>query len=465
MKLVVGVGFEIPSYDDDYLSFGSKSSLSDADIVIFDSNIHSVDNYRLDSGFPRYKGQSLYSKDSSFSIREDQQHWKHEIKECLKTGKTVFVLLSSKQDFFIHTGDQATSGTGKNQARTDIVNPYSNYEFLPISNISIKNSAGSKIFSRDNIAKNLYENFKDLFESESYIDVPMPSSRILFSSKNQDKTLGLSVNISGGFIVFLPYISFYDFQDENGEWTEEALKLGKKFKANLIEISKQLTSDVQKTVPPEWVISSAFELEGEKRVKGLIDTAQRKIEKLNIEIEKHNDVLRKEESLKDLLFESGKALECAVINALHILGYQAENYDDGNLELDQIIISPEKERFIGECEGKDNRDIDISKFRQLLDSLNEDFSREDISEKAYGILFGNPQRLIEPSQRNLDFTEKCVRGAQREQIALVKTSDLFTITKYLSENDDEEFKRICRNAIKDQLGKIVQFPEIPKKPI
>ena len=82
------------------------------------------------------------------------------------------------------------------------------------------------------------------------------------------------------------------------------------------------------------------------------------------------------------MYESGKPLENAVIKALKILGYSAENYDDGKLELDQVIISPEGDRFIGECEGKDNKDIDITKFRQLQDGLNADFEREEVSEKA-----------------------------------------------------------------------------------
>lgn len=164
-----------------------------------------------------------------------------------------------------------------------------------------------------------------------------------------------------------------------------------------------------------------------------------------------------------MLFETGKSLENAVTKALKILGYSAEGYDDGRLELDQIIISPEGDRFIGECEGKDNKDIDVSKFRQLQDALNEDFAREEVNEKAYGILFGNPQRVINPLDRMLDFTEKCKRGAEREKIALVKTPDLFNVVKHVLESGDEKFKAECRKAIKEQLGKVIEFPTIEEK--
>ncbi|MDN5477993.1 MAG: hypothetical protein L0G39_13735, partial [Chryseobacterium sp.] len=170
-----------------------------------------------------------------------------------------------------------------------------------------------------------------------------------------------------------------------------------------------------------------------------------------------------EEILLDLIFESGKPLENAVLRALEILGYKAENYDDGVLELDQVIISPENYRYIGECEGKDNKSIDITKFRQLQDSLNEDFQREEIEEKAFGLLFGNPHRNIQIENRGDFFTTKCLKGAEREKIGLVKTIDLFFICKYLSENDDESFKKECRETIHQNLGKIVEFPKIPSK--
>jgi hypothetical protein len=129
--------------------------------------------------------------------------------------------------------------------------------------------------------------------------------------------------------------------------------------------------------------------------------------------------------------------------------------------MDQIIISPEKHRFIGECEGKDSKDIDVTKFRQLQDALNADFARDGVEEKAFGILFGNADRLSDPKNRKLDFTTKCKSGAAREKIALIKTIDLFAVAKYLAENDDEVFKKACRNAMHQYLGTIVEFPVIP----
>ena len=189
-----------------------------------------------------------------------------------------------------------------------------------------------------------------------------------------------------------------------------------------------------------------------------IENHKSEILKKQKEIENLKLKLDEQESLKDLLFETGKPLENAVIKALKILNYQAENYDDGKLELDQIIYSPEGERFIGECEGKDNKDIDVSKFRQLLDGLNADFEKEEVNEKAVGLLFGNPQRLLNPSERTLTFTQKCMTGAKRENIGLIKTEDLFLVCRHILENNDDKFAEKCRKAISQQLGQIIKFP-------
>jgi hypothetical protein len=90
--------------------------------------------------------------------------------------------------------------------------------------------------------------------------------------------------------------------------------------------------------------------------------------------------------LRDLLFEKGKLLENAISVALETLEYKAENYNDGNLELDHVITSPEGDRFIGEAEGKDTSAVNIDKFRQLAVNIHEDLQREEIENPAIGIL-------------------------------------------------------------------------------
>ncbi|MCL4641090.1 MAG: hypothetical protein M5Z89_18985, partial [Olivibacter sp.] len=293
----------------------------------------------------------------------------------------------------------------------------------------------------------------------------------IFTTKNGDRNLGSIYSYSKGYVIFLPSFNFghedfaeYNEKEDEETWTKEALKKGNILINFLIETTKMLNTSSQKTPKPNWLNDASFELEQSLHTKQEIQKIEKEIEEKKKLLTNLNSVLEEKEILKDLLYETGKPLEKAVIKALKILGFSAENYDDGQLELDQIILSPEGKRFIGECEGKDNKDIDVTKFRQLLDGLNADFERDDVAEKAYGLLLGNSQRLTNPNERTLDFTQKCQNGAKREKIGLIKTTDLFTICKVIEETKDLEFAKKCREAIYRQMGEIIKFPAY-KSPI
>ena len=95
-------------------------------------------------------------------------------------------------------------------------------------------------------------------------------------------------------------------------------------------------------------------------------------------------------------------------------------------------------------------------------NINEDFSRENVNEIAKGVLFGNAFRFIHPSERSKFFTEKCYIAAKRSSIALVRTTDLFIVAKYLSDNKSKSFEKKCREAIFSSSGSEVCFPPLPK---
>lgn len=228
----------------------------------------------------------------------------------------------------------------------------------------------------------------------------------------------------------------------------------------LIDIDSALRGNVETTPPPDWVRKKEYKIKSETGLKRKIDSVSEKIKGLTAEKNTLLNRLQQETSLRNLLFEKGKPLENAIINALEILGYKAEQYDDGSLEIDQVIVSPEGERFIGEAEGKDNSAINIDKFRQLESNIQEDLQRDEVTEPAIGIIFGNGYRLISPGQRREQFTEKCIKNAKRLNVVLVRTPDLFKVARYVKENNDKKFATQCRKAILESRGGIAKFPEI-----
>jgi len=462
-KKIITIGYEVPGQSDDYIDFDSKKSLMDADILMLSPKSFRPDDYGQVS---ITAGGSCYNPAVSRDYENQILHLNKELNDYLNSGKTVFLLLAEKKDFYLSSGTTSLR-KGQTTYNTYIKN---NYSFLPID-LGILTSASGKVieFSGNSMFSNFYREFKENLEYQLYIE-NKNNLQVIFTGKDKTKILGAIYKISNGHIITLPYLKYdedkfikYDEKKDKQFWTEDAIKFGYKLRDCLIDIDQQLTINSEKTPTPKWVEKKEFLLKNASLIEKKIEKNVKKVNEIKLKNEQLEKDFIKENSLKDLLFEQGKPLEKAVIKALKMLGYHAENYNDGILEIDQVITSPENHRYIGECEGKDDKDINITKFRQLLESLNADFGREEVEQKAYGILFGNPQRLIEPDKRKLDFTEKCKVGANREKIALIKTVDLFSVAQYLSKSKNEKFKKDCRDAIYKGLGEIVKFPQIPKK--
>ncbi len=108
----------------------------------------------------------------------------------------------------------------------------------------------------------------------------------------------------------------------------------------------------------------------------------------------------------------------------------------------------------------------LQKFRQLLDHINiyEEYleqKKEDSSIIVNGILFGNTSRLKDIDDREESFTTSCLERANKKGIILIRTSDLYKPIMYLIENNDNGYKKLCRDTIHNSLGKVVEFPQIP----
>ena len=468
-KKISTIGYEIPGFSNLGLGFSSKSSLMDSDILLVAPELPYYERSSLGGGY--YQGKVCYGESDSFKLKEDLVHWKKESINSLNAGKTVFLMLSEKNDFFVDTGDRSYSRSGRYRDTTINVAPSSNYELLPVRIGNIHSANGKEIlFTGNPLFSNFFKSLKPNLEYKIYLE-DIGNGTPIFTGKDKTKILGAIYKVGAGHLVAFPYLNYDEEKfteykkNKKGKkeehWTKDAIRFGHMLTDCLIEIDKGLLQDLSKTPPPLWVLHEKYSSKKEVNIQKNINSNIKKIKKIENDNKKIQSELLEEQGLKDLLYEQGKPLENAVIKALEIFGFKAENYDDGELEIDQIITSPEGYRYIGECEGKNEKDIDITKFRQLLESLNADFDREGVEEKAFGILFGNAQRLTEPQSRTLDFTQKCKTGANREKIALVKTADLFNVAQFLKENKNDKFQKECRIAIHNGLGKIVVFPSVP----
>jgi hypothetical protein len=450
-RTIISIEYEIPGFSDDHYEYSSDQSLLDADVIVFQP-------IEFDESY----GKPSYDESGAFWLREATGHWKRELSTALEYGKTIFLIFRKFQNASLHTGNKDFKG-----ARTiNYYEPYDNYRFLPLQLPPIIAKGGSGVVFKGNpVFATFWKEFKGYLKFESYLDIEIKDA--LFVTKTGERPVGGIFNVGKGKLILLPPIDYDEdkfTEKEKGKkahWTKEAIQFGRRLVEVFYGIDEALRANSGRTPAPAWANDPEFVSAKEAEILGNIDATAGQIESL---IEKKgllSSELGKERQLKDLLFETGKPLEAAVITALSVLGYSAEGYDDGELRLDQVIMSPDGERFIGECEGKDNAAINIDKYRQLEENIQTDLQKDNVEKPASGILFGNGFRLTLPKKRAEQFTQKCLTSAKRGTI-LIRTMDLYPIVKYIQQSRDENYVKQCRDAVAAGAGGIVQFPPVPK---
>lgn len=463
-KNITSVAFNFPGDLIQYVSFTSDASLLDSDIIIFSPDIFV---YSIQSR-ENYKGKPYLTDSASFALKEQTEYWRRELMDACRAGKTIFIFLEKFNEVFVATGEKTYSGTGSRRITTNIVTEHDNYRCLPFLIEPINSKGSSMIIIKNNeLIANYWKEFEEY--SEYHVFMKGKVSQPIITTKDGNRVLGAIVRLQSadGMFVLLPHLETdnveFSSETEEGDilWSKKGIEFGKRLLASIIEMDKIAKAGNRVTPKPDWVNDVAYELPKEKTVREKLLTIELELQKINNEKESLKNELSQEISLKRLLYENGKPLENAIIDSLIVLGFKASGLREGESEFDVIFESPEG-RLLGEAEGKDNKQINIIKLRQLEMNILEDFERNDVNEMAKGVLFGNASRLLPLKDRDADFfTKKCITAAKRNNTALVRTTDLFLITKYLLTKSDKTFARNCRETILKSEGDIVIFPKIP----
>ena len=470
-RLIASVGFELAGSNVRTVHFNSRESLIDWDIILFAPDISSQLYGEIIE--QTYKGKLCLGDHESFRLREACEHWRRELKEAVDAGKTVIGFLTDVVEVYIATGENTYSGTGRNRITTSKVREYSNYQSIPIS-ASPTSRSGAAIKSVDKYSGILSSYWREFGGYSTFkATFPKDTKGACLVTKHGELPVGLMLSQrSGGTLLLLPELiynshKFVEFDgdgdypdDDEDYYTEEFKQFNARLVSSVVALDKVLRSHSDRTPEPSWASQPRFSLFGESEIIQALLVVEQELEKAR---ERKEELVRKrveEASLRDLLFETGRTLERAVLKALTLLEFSVEQYGDGESEFDVIFESREG-RFLGEVEGKDSRPVDISKLRQLAMNIHEDLNRAEIEEPAKGILFGNGNRLEDPSNRQGAFTDKCMKMAVSTSSGLVDTVQLFWVVQYLSISKDEEFARDCRAALANSNG-LVGFPKTPE---
>lgn len=461
-KNVLTIGLDLASEQAEYAEFSSKVSLLDWDIVLFKPDIEEY----IRGHSQLYQGKPRLGDVKSFDLKESCEHWRREIKQAVEAGKTVFVFLPEPTEVYVDTGGRQYSGTGKNQRTTVVVEPYSNYHSLPVDIQKVVATGNSmKLVPKGG---EVISGYWAEFESLSTYQVVMSGSAVpaCLTTKSGDKPVGAIYRMGAaqGTLLLLPDVDFYDesymLDDDECSWSVEGQQFAGRLMACVVGIDKALRSASEKTPEPQWASDDAYVLQAELELRGQLLQAERVLEEAQKDKESIVEKLGNAGSLRSLLFEKGKPLEFAIIDALGLMGFTVSQFQNAESEFD-VVFGCDQGRMVGEAEGKDTKAVNIEKLRQLAMNIHEDFAREEVENPAKPVLFGNGYRLSPLGERADPFTTKCHSAAASSSTALVFTPDLFPIAKYLHSNNDIDFSRLCREAILLSTGRVV-FPAIPQ---
>jgi len=462
-KNILSVGFRFPGNFAEYVSLSSRRSLLDAHLIVFRPSVEPFAWVQ-----DHYQGKRSLQDSASFELKDAASHWRQQIQLAVAAGKTVVVFLPELQEVFVDTGGRSYSGTGRNRSTTRHVEMFTNYRMLPTFAERIISADGKHMKLTEHGA--LLAAYWNEFGSAS-------EYRVLFEGLKTRPFIetagGLAAatmfSLAGGQgrVILLPVLAKYDVEPETAtlypdesshRWSPADKGFGQKLVSALLSIDTAVRGESNTSPPPAWADDDSYTLEAERVLKQEILECDADIEALLAKRAELAKTLMSEGSLRRLLYEKGKPLEAAILEALRTLGLEAEPFDTSESEFDSVFVSAEG-RFIGEAEGKDSKQIAIDKLRQLEMNIQEDFARAEVSEPARPVLFGNAFRLEPPAERNSQFfTDKCVTQAARTGTALVRTTDLFTVARIIRETGDTDFATTCRSAILQQGGRVVEFP-------
>jgi hypothetical protein len=201
-KTFGSVACEVPGGLSEFVSFASRSSLLEWDIIIFNPSI--TDNF---GHYSSYQGKPSLDEYRSVTVQEAIQHWRRELAEALRVGKTIFVFLPTPQEAWVDTGRREYSGTGRNRHTTRIVAPITNYETLPVSlQVTASDGKGMALTPAGAVLANYWQRFAT--QSVYRVLIGSTVETPLVITKTGNRTVGALIRSaeSAGSLVLLPHL-------------------------------------------------------------------------------------------------------------------------------------------------------------------------------------------------------------------------------------------------------------------
>lgn len=201
-----------------------------------------------------------------------------------------------------------------------------------------------------------------------------------------------------------------------------------------IEQSDEQPEDVEETAPdiggstddasiPDWV--DDIRLPAEKAVRDEMESVEEEMERMRERLEEYRSQLRSEGHMKRLLHETGDGLESVVREALTRLGGTVEG-DESEEGGTCRVTDPRDRRAIVTVRGM-NTMAGVEAVRDADRSVRDAIAMEQW--EGRGLLVVNAHAHQTPAERRTAFTDEAVEIAERFDVGLVTTEQLFTAVR------------------------------------
>lgn len=324
-KALLAVGIEIPGGDVESVDIVSDRSLLDADIIVFQPGIPTW------YGSETYLGKRCLDDDSSFQVKEAFTHWGRELAAAVDAGKVVFLILSAPETVYAGTGQKKYSGTGRNARATRVVNQLDSYKAVP-TNWTYHAASGTEMVlaSEARVLASYWKEFEEYSEYRLFLE---GESTPLIRTRSGDRVVAAMIRKGPGALVALPALDFNDpdfteVRKENGKaveyWSKKAQQFGRRLSGALVAIAEILSKESSETPPPGWAREDKYRSKPEAELEIQITALSTKVLELEEQQRALKDQLSSAGLPRRLLYEEGKPLEAAVLEALRVLGFKAQ---------------------------------------------------------------------------------------------------------------------------------------------
>ncbi|MBN9151527.1 MAG: hypothetical protein J0H56_08925 [Micrococcales bacterium] len=297
--------------DDMRSSFGSDTSCFDFDIVLWDpaASFASYADYAED-----YQGLPALSDAQSAKIKADVARRRVEFAEFVKSGRTLIVVVAPPQECYVATGEVRTSGTGRNAAKTRVVEKFDLYTSLPVDAPGFVRRAGNRIAPIGNgpIQSVLRTHAKHLHYAAT---MAQPPGEVLAQVQGTKQAVSSALRTpDGGLLLLIPETTFEaDWDGRKDVWPKGAIKFQSDLLSALVALDG--SSEISR---PAWAERFATQqvLDSRKEVA----KQQAAVERVRARLAKAQEDAELAQLLDQLYLGTGRQVELRVADVLRMLG-------------------------------------------------------------------------------------------------------------------------------------------------